>query len=274
MFLNQPGIRVIVGDSHQSIYGYRGAIDSLNMVDFPRFTLSGSFRFGSHIAQKAMEAIRLKTLLGVSVRDFKITGLGPGKPREKSERAVLARSNLGLISYAIEAVCNKGLRAAYEGEIQNYTFMSSGTSLFDILNLYVGKSDRIRDDFIRRFVSYDDLKEYQKEVDDRELGMVIDLISTYGTGLFGFIREMKEKAVGKDEADLVLSPCHKSKGAEYDDVKLGSDFINGEKVMKLLAGAKARPPKPFDLQATIEEINLLYVAVTRSRRLLDIPFPI
>jgi superfamily I DNA/RNA helicase len=274
VFLNQPGIRVIVGDSHQSIYGYRGAIDSLNIVDFPRFTLSGSFRFGSHIAQKAMEAIRLKTLLGVSVRDFKITGLGPGKPREKTERAVLARSNLGLISHAIEAVCNKGKKCAYEGEIQNYTFMSSGTSLFDILNLYVGKPERIRDDFIRRFVSYDDLKEYQKEVDDRELGMVIDLISTYGTGLFGFIREMKEKAVGKDDADLVLSTCHKSKGAEFDDVKLGSDFINGEKILKLLSAAQAKPPKPFDLQALIEDINCLYVAITRSRRLLELPFPI
>ena len=274
VFLRQPAIRVIVGDSHQSIYGYRGAIDSLSMVDFPRFNLTGSFRFGSHIAKKAAEAIRLKTLLGVSVSDFKIKGLGPGKPREKSERAVLARSNLGLISHAIEAVCNKGKKCAYEGEIQNYTFMSDGTNLYDILNLYVGKSERIRDEFIRKFESYENLVQYQREVDDRELGMVIDLISTYSTGLFGFIREIKEKAVGKDRAQLILSTCHKSKGAEFDDVTLGSDFINGEKLRKLLAGAKARPPKPFDLQATIEEINLLYVAVTRSRRLLDIPFPI
>lgn len=274
VFLRQPAIRVIVGDSHQSIYGYRGAIDSLNMVDFPRFTLTGSFRFGSHIAKKAMEAIRLKTLLGVSVHDFKITGLGPGKPREKTERAVLARSNLGLISHAIEAVCKKGKKCAYEGEIQNYTFMSDGTNLYDILNLYVGKPERIRDGFIQKFETYENLVQYQKEVDDRELGMVVDLISTYSTGLFGFMREIREKAVGKDRAELILSTCHKSKGGEFDDVTLGSDFINGEKILKLLTAAQAKPPKPFDLQATIEEINLLYVAITRSRRLLDMPFPI
>jgi len=274
VFLRQPAIRVIVGDSHQSIYGYRGAIDSLNMVDFPRFTLTGSFRFGSHIAKKAMEAIRLKELLGVPVTGFRIQGLGPGKRREKTERAVLARSNLGLISHAIEAVCNKGKKCAYEGEIQNYTFMSDGTNLYDILNLYVGKPERIRDDFIRKFESYESLVQYQKEVEDRELGMVVDLISTYSTGLFGFIREIREKAVGKDQAEVILSTCHKSKGAEFDDVTLGSDFINGEKIVKLLAAAQARPPKPFDLQTVLEEVNLLYVAITRSRRLLDIPFPI
>ncbi len=274
VFLRQPGVKVIVGDSHQSIYGYRGAIDSLSLVDFPRFNLTGSFRFGTHIAKKAMEAIRLKTLLGVSVHDFKITGLGPGKAREKTERAVLARSNLGLISHAIEAVCNKGKKCAYEGEIQNYTFMTDGTNLYDILNLYVGKPERIRDDFIRKFESYENLVQYQKEVEDRELGMVVDLISTYSTGLFGFIREIREKAVGKDQAEVILSTCHKSKGAEFDDVTLGSDFINGEKIVKLLAAAQARPPKPFDLQTVLEEVNLLYVAITRSRRMLDMPFPI
>lgn len=274
VFLRQPATRVIVGDSHQSIYGYRGAIDSLSMVGFPRFTLSGSFRFGNSIAEIAMEVIRLKTLLGVSVDDFKIKGLGPGRSHGgKSERAVLARSNLGLISHAIEAVCKKGLKVAYEGDIENYTFVS-GTSIYDILNLYVGKHERIRDEFIRRFKSYADLTEYQKEVEDCELGMVMDLISTYGSGLFGFIREIREKAVKKEQSQLILSTCHKSKGAEFDDVTLVKDFVNGEKILKLLAAAKGNPANAPDRDATLEEINLLYVAVTRSRRLLDVPFPI
>lgn len=58
---------------------------------------------------------------------------------------------------------------------------------------------------------------------------------------------------------------------EFTGVSLRSDFINKEKILKLPAAARARPPTLSDLQAPIEQINLLYVALTRSRRLLEMP---
>jgi F-box protein, helicase, 18 len=44
-FLNQAATKVIVGDTHQQIYGWRYAVNSLAQADFKSFNLSSSFRF-------------------------------------------------------------------------------------------------------------------------------------------------------------------------------------------------------------------------------------
>ena len=50
VFLKQKAVKIIVGDIHQQIYGWRFAINSLQKVDFPVYNLSHSFRFDEEIA--------------------------------------------------------------------------------------------------------------------------------------------------------------------------------------------------------------------------------
>ena len=50
VFLKQPATKVIVGDTHQQIYGWRHAVNSLEKADFKTFNLSTSFRFSQDIA--------------------------------------------------------------------------------------------------------------------------------------------------------------------------------------------------------------------------------
>jgi F-box protein 18 (helicase) len=45
IFLKQNAIKVIVGDTHQQIYGWRYAVNSLEKADFKTYYLSTSFRF-------------------------------------------------------------------------------------------------------------------------------------------------------------------------------------------------------------------------------------
>lgn len=58
--LSQDALKVIVGDTFQSIYGWRGAIDSLQQVSYTQYFLSNSFRFSSQISELAVNALNLK----------------------------------------------------------------------------------------------------------------------------------------------------------------------------------------------------------------------
>ena len=60
IFLNQKAVKVIVGDKHQQIYGWRNAVNSLEKVDFKTFNLSKSFRFNQVVANLAIDVLKWK----------------------------------------------------------------------------------------------------------------------------------------------------------------------------------------------------------------------
>ena len=77
---------------------------------------------------------------------------GKGISRSTKMKAVLARTNLGLLLKAIDIVTEKrNLRHIYfEGNINSYTYADEGASLYDVFNLYNGKHDLIKNALIRQ----------------------------------------------------------------------------------------------------------------------------
>lgn len=270
--------KVLIGDPHQSIYAFRYAINSLSQVDYPQFTLTNSFRFGQNIAELAMKALRLKSLLGIDGSDVRI--FGKGKSTKKEQRAVIARGNLALLDQAIsEMLKGQVTKPSFIGGIGSYTYLSEGGSLFDILYLSMGKKDKVRDPFIAAFGSLDELKKYTEETDDREVKLLLEVVEKYGPSLFDFIKLLRERQVDGSECDTVYSTVHRAKGLEFDCVQLTEDFITADRIMKLQAAAEAPPmkgkePVVLDYQQLKEEIHLLYVALTRTRNVLSMPFSI
>lgn len=63
IFLKQKANKVIVGDTHQQIYGWRHAVNSLEKADFKSYSLSTSFRFSQDIANLGMEILKWKSHL-------------------------------------------------------------------------------------------------------------------------------------------------------------------------------------------------------------------
>ena len=57
---------------------------------------------------------------------------------------------------------------------------------------------------------------------------------------------------------------------EYDEVQLVNDFVTEERLQKSNQELKK---EQINMQKLNEDINLLYVGVTRSRNLLHIPAP-
>ena len=266
IFLKQQATKVIVGDTHQQIYGWRYAVNSLENAGFPTFHLSTSFRFPQAIANLATQVLEWKRHVG----EHKTVEIkGNGQPKETRSKAVIARTNLGLLLKAIEYVTErKSLDKIYfEGNIYSYTYADEGASLYDVLSLYNGKKGLIKDQLIQRMNSMAELKDYIDKTEDAQLAMMVEIVEEYGNEIPGIIKSLKDKHISnddRDKADIVFSTVHRCKGMEYDEVQIVNDFLTEEKIEKQIA-EKGVPQK------INEEINLLYVAVTRARQKVNIP---
>lgn len=270
VFFKQRATKVIVGDTHQQIYSWRFAVNSLEKAEFKTFNLSTSFRFGQDIADLAMEVLKWKKLIGVDA-PFQIKG--HGVVEKTKSKAVIARTNLGLLLKAIEYVTEKrNVKSIYfEGNINSYTYADEGASLYDVLNLYNNKREFIRDKLIKQMKDIDELDEYVEKTEDVQLGMMVEIVKEYGNRIPSIIKAIKEKHIDNDDkvnAEMIFSTVHRCKGMEYDAIHLVNDFVSEEKLEKLMGNTKKDGSNVGKLN---EEIILLYVAITRAKNSLHIP---
>lgn len=270
VFLKQHyATKVIVGDVHQQIYSWRYAINLLSQVDFPTYFLTYSFRFGTCIALLATESLKLKTQLG----DLKYSELiGSGKAGTIKTKAIIARTNLGLLIKAINYITDhRQVKHIYfEGNFHSYTYADEGASLYDVLNLYNRKTFLIRDELLKTMHSIEDLEDYIEKIDDKQLQMMLEIVKEYENEIPSLLKQLKDKHVtdaDKHKAEIIFSTVHRCKGMEYDVVELANDFITEDKLVRL----KWQPEFEEQKGRTEEEINLLYVAITRAKYLLRIP---
>ena len=270
VFLNQKAIKVIVGDAHQQIYGWRHAINSLQRVNFPVHNLSNSFRFDDEIALIANKILGWKRHLQLAPATRIV---GTGHSSDVQTKATLGRTNLSLLINAISKWQRGEIKKIFfEGNINSYTFADEGASLYDVLNLYNGKADKIRDKLIASMSSMRDLEDYIKKTEDNSLAVIMEVVKEFGNSLPGLINELKSNhVVRKEEAEMIFSTVHRCKGMEYDEVTLLNDFINEEKLKKYIEQSGGDKIDETNKNRLSEEVNILYVAATRAKSKLIIP---
>ena len=267
IFLKQDATKVIVGDAHQQIYAWRFAVNSLEQAEFKSYNLSTSFRFSQDIANLAIEILKWKN----NIADFKpIPIIGKGTTKETVTQAVLARTNLGLLQKAIRYVTekNKVKQIYFEGNINSYTYADDGASLYDVLHLYNNKNAFIKDKLIRQMNDLKELEDYIEKTEDVQLGIMVDIVKEFGNEIPEKIKALKDRHVPNDErenAEIIFSTVHRSKGMEYDAIDLVDDFITEERLIDELE------KEGHNIGKLNEEINLLYVAVTRTKNIIHIP---
>ncbi len=272
IFLKQTATKIIVGDTHQQIYGWRHAVNSLSKVNFNTLHLSASFRFNQDIANLACKILEYKKEI-VDYEAIKITGKGNSSSTKTA--ATIARSNLGLLLKAINYITEnpKVKHIYFEGNINSYTYADDGASLYDVLSLYNERHEFIRDKLISSMKDIDELEEYIDSTEDGQLGMMLEIVKEYENEIPGLIQQLKKLHTGDEEranAQMIFSTVHRAKGMEYDTVYLVNDFITEEKVERFKKEIKKKQ-EPVDVAKINEEINLLYVAVTRTKNKLYIP---
>lgn len=249
--------KVIVGDRHQGIYGFRGAVNAMRMFEAEEtHALTQSFRFGSGIASLAT-----RLLSDWAKEDRHLTGSGPHQTVWAVDRSdpytILARTNAGLFDIAVGLLGGKQ-RFGYVGGVDGYKM----DMILDAYYLWRGDRAKIRDRSLASFQDWKDASIYAEQLDDRELKVLIGVVENHGRSIPSLIDRIKREAVSNpDEAAIMLSTAHKAKGMEWDSVVLSNDFQPIEAHYDKALGRMVPPPQ--------EEINLLYVAMTRALRALE-----
>ncbi|GHA28929.1 DNA helicase [Streptomyces tauricus] len=239
--------RIAVGDSAQQIYSWRGANDALegfvHELGCPELTLSQSFRFGPAIAARANEWLRLiDAPLRLTGWEAAESTVGPLDVPD----AILCRTNAGAMGIVMEGLA-AGRKVALVGggaAIKNLAWAAEA--------LQGGRPTDHPE--LCGFASWDDVRQYAAE-EDSSLEVLTKLIDEHGPAR---IVAAADGLVSEQQAELVVSTAHRSKGREWPAVRIHGDF---------------RAPKPDQSTGLVilprEEARLAYVAVTRAREQLD-----
>jgi F-box protein, helicase, 18 len=243
---------VILGDPHQSIYAFRGAVNAMNQfAGARRVHLTKTWRFGPKVAHVA------NTVLAEFKREqHLIQAMGVDAPyRSGSAVTKLARTNAQLFA---DAIAVRGAGVHWVGGIEKYEL----DKILDAYFLFAGKRDRIVDPFLRHFATFGELATYGEEAKDREAKVLAEVVEKYTHDIPSLIGQVKANEV-KDpaQAQLLLTTAHKAKGLDWDYVQLADDF-------EILAETEALLAQDPNGQIEEQEINLLYVALTRAKRQL------
>lgn len=245
MIERQPARLILVGDSLQSIYEYRGAVNALSTVerdDMQRCYLTQSFRFGSQIAGHA------NIILGNLGARHPLRGFDVDRSHLTGQTAHLYRSNMGMFS----AVINHFRQEKGPFEI------AGGTK--DMVSLLKGVNDLMMSGAsshpdLQGFNGWSDFKTAaQQEGAPDEMLRLVKIVTQYPYKMLMAALYQGGKAQKGAPAECVFSTAHKSKGREWPVVHLGADFVLPESDLSV----------PMDA----EEARLAYVAVTRAQRRL------
>lgn len=244
---------VVVGDSRQAIYGFRGAVDSLRMFQtVHRTTLTQSFRFGPKIAETANAV-----LLDQCNSDILLRG-DPNQPGMVAPcdrpACVLARTNATLVGELFDEIeRNPGGRMAVVGGVSDLLDLIDGAGALQA-GMPTGHPD------LAQFGSWGEVEDASNEDAYAHLRNLVKLVSEYGVpSLRAQLNAIRGNENDLERCDTAFSTAHKAKGAEFRSVRLANDFV-----------VKGPEGNPEIFGWTPEEGNLLYVACTRARQHLDV----
>jgi len=246
---------VVVGDNHQSIYAFRNAINSLSKFNHQKeFHLSKSFRFGANIAHatnailKSLKGEKIE-LTGSDIDDRLVDGFD-----NHEKFAIIARTNACLFLKAVQAI-EKNKKIHFITGFNKYNFYK----ILDIEHLYYSKNNKIRDIHIKEYETYQNFIQVAESTQDKEMLFLRKIVDKYHGKIEALFQKIKQNSVDDpNNADIVLTTAHKAKGLEFENVFLCNDFaifIDNKGEINLRGWKE-------------EEINILYVAVSRAIRKL------
>lgn len=231
---------VLVGDDNQQIYEWRGAVNAMAAFPgAPRRLLSQSFRFGQTVADVANAV-----LAGLDEpTDLIMRGLEsiPTRICQVAEpRCYLYRTNAGAIGRLMSAMAEGKRGHLIGGSADVVKFCKAAE------DLQAGIGTEHPE--LGCFGNWGEVQEYSKEDEGADLRLMVKLIDEFGAAE---IRLALDGMPKEEDADLILSTAHRSKGREWASVKLGPDF-------------------PLANKLSDADRRLVYVAATRAQEELDI----
>lgn len=244
--LNRQNCQIVAcGDPYQSIYTWRGAVDALTRLKTPRVSyLTQSFRFGPEIASLASGILRT---LGED-RPLRGNPRMPSLLAPVQERhTVLCRTNASVMAETLTAMqCGK--KVWIVGGAADAKRLLADVKLLK-------NSRHAQSPELFGFPDWDSVIEFSEDDEGVDLRPLVQLVSEFGEDALMSALDRVEKE--EWTADIVVGTAHKSKGREFNAVRIASDFEPGD-------------GSDDELEIDDEESRLFYVAVTRAQRVLQV----
>lgn len=254
---------VIIGDSAQQLYAWRGARDALD--DFPdhrTLYLTRSFRFGHAVAEMGNVFL---DILGASPLVQGDPGMDSRLvPDMIAPDAILCSTNAGAMAEVMEQLelgratylqgGGDGMRRMAEAAIDLQA--GNGTNNPELC-AFTSWNEVV--DYVEVDPSGSDLRAFVRLVDTRGAHAIIEacdlLVNSHDSGT----RQADRGAADVPEGTVVVSTMHRSKGLEWNKVRIGAD----------VAGPRVDPETWTLREPDPTEMMRNYVAATRARRLLE-----
>lgn len=236
---------VYVGDRHQQIYEWRGAVNAMDLAKAVHNTyLTTSFRFGERIADAASAVLR------------RLNEGRPliGNPDSKSYigsdacEAILSRTNASVMAVVLSEL-EAGRKPHVVGGTDDLTRMLRG-----VRDLKRAHPSDVPEFF--GFSNWDELAQFSKEPPGESLRTFVKLVESHGEERL--ISSLAQAEVEEANADVVVSTAHKAKGREWETVQLTDDFLPSKR--------DENGNSPGYDEA---EVRLFYVAMTRAKTAID-----
>ena len=238
--------KIYVGDEHQQIYSWRGSINAFAKLTGEEYYLSQSFRFGKEISKLANIITLLKgeqkPLCGTSTIDTKIIH------QATLPATVLCRTNARIIEVILG---NHHRRLHVVGGVEEILNLAkSGYALY--------KNDKrnVKHIKLKQFKSWSAMISFNNRYQDPDITFLTKLIVKHSFDFKNVISKIENaNYVSEATAEMTLSTIHKSKGREWNNVRIEDDFLifNNESAIEDI------------LNHDMEELNLIYVALTRAK---------
>lgn len=233
-----------VGDAKQQIYSWRGAVNAMEKIQTKHEArLTQSFRFGQAIADVAAAVIEHQLGESLPIRGLESIASAVHLEPQSNNNAILSRTNAACIEQLIIQQ-SSGKKAAMVGDIKGMIATISGIEKIRTGQKALGE--------LSVFDNWQEFEEYTESGQGADLRTLASLTVDYGASRLSGWLEAASRTT-EEEADVYISTAHRAKGREWDNVLLTDDFLD------------------TDSDGWQEEsANLLYVAVTRAKKSLDL----
>lgn len=244
---------LIIGDRHQSIYGFRGAINA--MEEFGKlegsavYKMPRTWRFGERTA-----ALANALLSAFKGEQTPIIGMGKDVPyKAGAPMAYLSRSNMELFD---KAASRHGRGMHWVGGCDSYRL----DLVMDAFHLFARETSKIKDPMLKNFASWSEFSEAVDVTQDVEFRILHKIVENYGFKIPSLVQDIRDnEVIDPSKAERILTTAHKSKGLDWDYVKLGDDFTTIADAREEMRATGRYSPE------TLQELNLMYVALTRAK---------
>jgi len=256
---NVKGI-CICGDRFQALYSWRNAINIMPLFEAKEYFLTTSFRVSQNIAHIANLIVGDMSDNDIQMKGFNTKQTIVDKIDKSKPYVCLCRTNAYIFAEIAEALyLDKNKKFFFEGTYKSYNF----ENISDCYYFSIGKPTKNK--ILSKFKNYQELEEYSEKTVDLELLSLIRMVKKYGSRIIDIVNGIKNNAVTKKEnADIIFSTIHRSKGQTYSiPVYISDDHfdIESEYYNKFI---EVDPDKKKVNSNLFEEMAIVYVGISRA----------